>query len=293
MKLVYLGFILPFFACYHPACDTMPSRFNSYESAISFIKRAIFKHEDKINDPGDQDSWIKSVHYYSCNESDGYLIVKTDKGEYLYSGVPDSIWTQFKYADSYGSYYNYNIRGKYTFELDNDHPGNVMNASLTDSMTIFQTRLDEIVSNYDSGYPSAPNASEKQLLMENPIQYLKTELKDSFYLKEFKVKVISVNYEKDKDQISASALFDDGKLAYACFARFKNKDQMINDPTFKFINGFKENGDTVINFMFKHKIDYLYNRFVLAIVPMPKSGVSYSQTSYTNDSLVNISAWIK
>jgi len=293
MKFVYLGFFLPFFACYHPACDTMPSRFNSNGDAISFIKRAIFKHEDKINDIGDQDSWIKSVHYYSCNESDGYLIVKTDKGEYLYRGVPDSIWTQFKYADSHGSYYNYNIKGKYTFELDNDHPETGMNASQTDNMTILQNRLDEIVTNYNSGYSTAPNASEKQLLMENPIQYLKNELKDSFYLKEFKVKVISVNYEKEKDQVSASALFDDGKLAYACFARFKNKEQMINDPTFKFINGFREDGDTVINFMYKHQIDYLYNRFVLAIVPMPKAGVSYKQSSYTNDSLVNISLWIK
>jgi KTSC domain len=293
MKFVYLCFFVPFFACYHPACDTMPSRFNSYEAAISFVKRAIFKREDKINDIGDQDSWIKSAHYYSCNESDGYLIVKTDKGEYLYGGVPDSIWAQFKYADSYGTYYNYNIKGKYIFELGNELPVSAMNVSLTDSITIFQKRLDEIVSNYNSGYPEAPNASEKQLLMENPIQYLKNELKDSFYLSEFKVKVISVNYEKEKDQVSANALFDDGKLAYTCYAKFKNKEQMINDPTFKFINGFRENGDTVINFMYKHRIDYLYNRFVLAIVPMPKTGVGYQQSSYTNDSLVNIAPWIK
>jgi hypothetical protein len=263
MKFIYLCFCLTFFGCYHPPCDNIPSRFNSNEDAISFVKKAIFKREDKITAIGNKDAWIRSAHYYSCNESDGYIIIKTDKGEYLYGGVPDSIWENFKDADSYGSYFNYNIKGRYSFELDRSQPANVMNTSPDDSLTELQKRLDEIVGNYYSGYPTAPNESEKQLLIKNPIQYLKNEIKDSFYLTEFKVKVISIHHEKEKDHILANALFDDGKLTYACFANFKNEEQMMNDPTFKFIKGFKENSDTVINFMYKQQIDYFYNRFVL------------------------------
>jgi hypothetical protein len=293
MRLLYLCFVLFFLACYHPACDTMPLNFNSYENAISFIKRAVFKREDKINILDEKGSRLQSANYYSCDESVGYVIVKTDKGEYLYSGVPDSIWENFKNTDSYTSFYNYNIKGKYRFDLNNSQQPDRMNSSPDDSATKLQKRLDEIVSNYDSGYPAAPNESEKRLLMENPIQYLKNEIRDSFYLKEFKVKVISINYEKEQDHIFASALFDDGELVFVCYARFLNEEQMMNDPTFRFINGFKENSDTVINFMYKHQIDYSYNRFVVKIVPMPKTGLNYTISSYTNDSLVNISAWIK
>ena len=293
MKFVYLGFFLSFSACYHPACDTMPLSFNSYEDATSFIKSAVFKREDNIKIIPDKGSSIKSAHYYSCDESVGFIIVRTAKDEYLYSGVPDSIWENFKDADSYGSYYNYNIKGKYTFDLTNSLQPTGMNGIPADSISKLQKRLDEIAASYYSGYPDAPNESERQLLMENPIKYLKNEIKDSFYLREFKVKVISINYEKEQDHVMANALFDDGKLTYACFARFKNEEQMMNDPTFKFIKGFKENTDTIINFMYKHQIDYVYNRFVLKIVPMPKTGVNYIQSSYTNDSLVNISPWIK
>ena len=291
MKYILFSACFGILACNHPSCDTMPSKFNSYEDAISFVKDAVFKREDEIKT--DKGSWIKGAHYYSCDESVGYVIIQSDKGEYLLRGVPDSIWENFKYADSYVSYYNYNIKGKYTFVLDNSRQSNRIAGSFTDTITMLQKRLDEIVGNYYSGYPSAPNESEKQLLIENPVQYLKNEIKDSLYLKEFKVKVISISYEKEKEHILAHALFDDGKLAYACYARFKNEEQMMNDPTFKFINGFKENSDTVINFMYTQKIVLSQNRFVLTIVPMPRTGVDYIESSYTNDSHVNISPWIK
>lgn len=97
------------------SCNNIPSHFNSYEDAISFVKNATFQFSDKVNTS--KSSWIRSAAYYSCDGKVGYFIYSTDSKEYIHSGVPIEIWREFKLADSFGSYYDHNIRKRYRFNL--------------------------------------------------------------------------------------------------------------------------------------------------------------------------------
>jgi hypothetical protein len=102
-------------SCNGQDCKQIPSYFNSYEQGISFIKKATFKYKDAANTS--KSSWIRSALFYSCNGTTGYFILRTDKKEYLHSGVPLTLWKQFKNASSFGSFYDRNIRGRYRFNL--------------------------------------------------------------------------------------------------------------------------------------------------------------------------------
>jgi hypothetical protein len=97
-------------------CKTIPAHFDSYGDAISFVKTASFKFTDDVNTS--KSSWIRSASYYSCDGKTGYFIFSTDKQEYIHAGVPIEIWRGFKNADSFGSYYDHNIRKKYRFNLN-------------------------------------------------------------------------------------------------------------------------------------------------------------------------------
>jgi len=63
-------------------------------------------------------SWIRGASYYSCDNLIGFLILKTDKQEYIYKGVPVEVWNDFKEASSMGSYYNKKIKGQYILHLN-------------------------------------------------------------------------------------------------------------------------------------------------------------------------------
>ncbi|MBA3649841.1 MAG: KTSC domain-containing protein [Chitinophagales bacterium] len=47
----------------------------------------------------------------------GFFILQTDKDDFLYSSMPYSVWTEFKNAESFGKYYNENIKYHYIFQL--------------------------------------------------------------------------------------------------------------------------------------------------------------------------------
>ena len=102
-------------SCSGQDCKQIPSHFNTYEQAISFIKKATFKYKDVANTANS--SWIRSASFYSCNSTKGYFILKTDTKEYLHSSVPLTLWNQFKNASSFGSFYDRNIKGRYRFNL--------------------------------------------------------------------------------------------------------------------------------------------------------------------------------
>jgi hypothetical protein len=97
------------------SCKNIPPHFNSYEDAVAFVKKATFKITDQVNTS--KSSWIRSASYYSCDGKVGYFIYSTDKQEYIHAGVPVEIWMGFKNADSFGSYYDHNIRKRYRFNL--------------------------------------------------------------------------------------------------------------------------------------------------------------------------------
>jgi hypothetical protein len=116
--IIVIIFFLPIliYSCIGYNCDKLPEKFSDYEEAILTIKKAHFKVEGSVN--ASKSSWIKGASYYSCDGNFGFLIVKTEKEEYIYSNIPLIIWQEFKQAESFGAYYNQNIKYKYIFNLN-------------------------------------------------------------------------------------------------------------------------------------------------------------------------------
>ena len=97
-------------------CDSLNKKFSSYNEAITLVRNTSFKIEEKVNTDS---SWIDSIEYYSCDELTGYLIVNTKKGKsYIHKNVPFQVWNEFKNADSFGRFYNQNIKGNYYLEIN-------------------------------------------------------------------------------------------------------------------------------------------------------------------------------
>ncbi len=98
------------------SCNSLPSSFASYDAAVSAVESADFEFTDNANTS--KSSWIRAARFYSCNNADGYFIIETDKGNYLHQGVPITVWESFKAADSFGSFYNANIKHQYRLVLN-------------------------------------------------------------------------------------------------------------------------------------------------------------------------------
>lgn len=107
---------LTLFSCYSQDCKSLPNIFTSYEQAKSQVKKAHFKYSDKANTS--ESSWIRGASYYSCVGQTGYLILLTDRSDYIHSRVPISVWREFKNAASLGTYYNANIKHRYQLKLN-------------------------------------------------------------------------------------------------------------------------------------------------------------------------------
>ena len=96
-------------------CEQLPKQFSSYQEAAKKIKEANFKIIDKVNTS--KSSWINSASYYSCDGSTGYFIFVAKGKEYIHTGVPYSVWSEFKNAESFGGFYNKKIKHKYILYL--------------------------------------------------------------------------------------------------------------------------------------------------------------------------------
>jgi hypothetical protein len=103
-------------SCIGIDCNKLPKSYNSYDDAVKTIKMANFKINETVN--ATKSSWVKSASYYSCDGSFGFFILKTDNQEYLHSDVPVDTWNRFKNAESFGMYYNRNIKHKFSFRLN-------------------------------------------------------------------------------------------------------------------------------------------------------------------------------
>lgn len=96
-------------------CEQLSKQFETYDKAVNKIKSTRFKIEESANTS--KSSWVKNASYYSCDGQKGFFILETSKKEYLFSDLPYEVWKDFKDAESCGSFYNENIRGKYNLSL--------------------------------------------------------------------------------------------------------------------------------------------------------------------------------
>ncbi len=116
-KLIFIILIVWLSGCNNKEdCRNLPKSFSSYQTAISEIKSKTFKIKDEAD--CSNSSWLLTASYYSCNEKTGYFIMTTKTGrKYIHEKVPVEIWQQFKKSDSFGSFYNTHIKGKFQLEL--------------------------------------------------------------------------------------------------------------------------------------------------------------------------------
>ena len=94
-------------------CCQMNDGWISEKKAISQIEHTWFKTSDSVSP--DQESWMSSAHYYSCNDV-GYLVVKGNKKTMVHKNVPLAIWNNLKEAKPLVGYYNLYIKNKYKLD---------------------------------------------------------------------------------------------------------------------------------------------------------------------------------
>lgn len=119
MKRLLFNFILilallQLSSCNAQSCKDLPAKFSSYKEAITEVKSANFIISENINTS--KSTWIKDASFYSCDSKTGFLILMIRSTKYIHQNVPISVWENFKEADSFGRYYNSNIKGRYLLQ---------------------------------------------------------------------------------------------------------------------------------------------------------------------------------
>lgn len=92
-------------------CSQITTPFTTYDEAKNTVESVDFKYTDEVDTS--KSSWIRGAQYYSCDGSTGYLVYQTDNKEYIHQHVPIEVWKEFKNAESFGSFYNRNLKHKY------------------------------------------------------------------------------------------------------------------------------------------------------------------------------------
>jgi hypothetical protein len=110
--LILILFLTP---CSGQDCSIIDDHFDTYENALKVIKSSDYKFSDDCNTS--KSSWIYEADFYSCDGKTGYLIIETKSKNYIHNGVPIGMWNKFKNADSFGKYYNQNLKGRYQLNL--------------------------------------------------------------------------------------------------------------------------------------------------------------------------------
>ena len=115
-KLIILFLIISFStSCSGQDCNTIDNNFSSYQSALKIIKSSKFKTSDNCDTS--ESSWIYSAKYFSCDEKTGFLLIETKSKTYIHKEVPIEKWSEFKKAQSFGKYYNQNIKSRFQLIL--------------------------------------------------------------------------------------------------------------------------------------------------------------------------------
>lgn len=114
-QLLIASVWLLFSSCNSQNCSDLRKEFTSYEQAKKSISSTSFTFSDKCNTS--KSSWILGAEYYSCDGKTGYFIIEAKSKNYIHSGVPIEMWHDFKNTNSFGSYYNRYLKGRYQLIL--------------------------------------------------------------------------------------------------------------------------------------------------------------------------------
>ncbi|MBR9777046.1 MAG: KTSC domain-containing protein [Cytophagales bacterium] len=115
IKLMFI-FVIYLISLKSNDCNELPSSFPNYEIALEKVSKSHFQKFEKLN--SSKSSWIEGLEFYSCNSKVGFLILKTKGRAYIHQDVPIAIWVKLKSSDSYGSFYNLELKGKYPLNIN-------------------------------------------------------------------------------------------------------------------------------------------------------------------------------
>ena len=95
------------------SCEQLEEKYVDADGMVDLLDQTSFSFSEQFDTS--QSSWIKAASYYSCDGAKGYFVLRTYKKVYLYKDVPKDLWNRFKQADSLGSFYNIQIKGRYEY----------------------------------------------------------------------------------------------------------------------------------------------------------------------------------
>lgn len=98
-------------------CTKIFLPFKTYQEALNTVEAVEFKYTDEA--ATSESSWIRGAQFYSCDGNSGYMIFQTDSKEYIHQDMPLYVWEEFKNAESFGAYYNKNIKHNYRVVIQN------------------------------------------------------------------------------------------------------------------------------------------------------------------------------
>lgn len=95
------------------SCEQLEEKYVDADRMVRLLDQTSFSFSEEFDTS--QSSWIKAASFYSCDGAKGYFVLRTSKKVYLYKDVPKDLWSRFKQADSLGSFYNRQIKGRYEY----------------------------------------------------------------------------------------------------------------------------------------------------------------------------------
>ena len=112
---IILGLISLFYfsACAPNNCSTLDGENLSADEMVFAIEGRDFDYSD-FGDTS-KSSWIRAAKYYSCDGEFGYFMLETDDKVYLHKDVPLRMWHGFKRSNSFGRFYNDQLKGRYEY----------------------------------------------------------------------------------------------------------------------------------------------------------------------------------
>jgi hypothetical protein len=94
--------------------------FVSYSQAIDYVTHNPRFSCDEVDTS--RSPFIRRARFCTDHSDHGYAILDATKAEYVYEGVPNAIWQQFRDAGSFGRFYDQNIRGLSPLRLGDAPP---------------------------------------------------------------------------------------------------------------------------------------------------------------------------
>ena len=118
--LIILFFAGLYLTAHEDRCSQIQENWKSEKEAIKHIENTIFLLSESLTP--DENSWMTSAHFYTCNEESGYLIIKSKKKTFVHQEVPIEIWIALKKAKTIGGFYNFYIKNNYKLEKRDSKP---------------------------------------------------------------------------------------------------------------------------------------------------------------------------